>query len=201
MPIESDEPAVLLLASGWAYSFRRLGGDRRRIVDFHLPGDLMGHASLLLPGAGNFLATVTECAICRIPDRQFERLLQRGDELARAVFHLLAASETQLQRHLVSLGRGSALGRVAELLLELECRLEAVSLGQPNGFPCPLTQELIGDALGLSHIHVNRVLRRLKELQLVAWDRRVVTLLDRPRLAAMAEDPRQALRSSLAPVV
>jgi CRP-like cAMP-binding protein len=89
--------------------------------------------------------------------------------------------------HLVGIGRRSALIRTAHLLVELGLRLQLVGLGEADGFACPLNQYVLADALGLTAIHVNRVLRQLRERQLLTFRDGRVAFHDLPRLRQLAE--------------
>ena len=92
--------------------------------------------------------------------------------------------------HLVNLGRRDADGRMAHFLLELGSRLALVGMGSQTGYDCPLTQYHLADALGLSPIHVNRVLKQLREAGLITFRHGRVTIHDHSRLVDLAEfDP------------
>lgn len=94
---------------------------------------------------------------------------------------------TMVVEHLVGLGRRAASERTAHLLLELGARLRLVGIGDKAGYACPLTQYLLADALGLSAIHVNRVLRELREAGLVTFQGGQVTFDDYERLVDFAQ--------------
>jgi CRP-like cAMP-binding protein len=89
--------------------------------------------------------------------------------------------------HLINIGRREAEVRVAHFLLELGARLTLVGLGSKAGYACPLTQYLMADALGLSSVHVNRVLRKLREAGMVTFRDGLVTFDDYDRLAEFAD--------------
>jgi CRP-like cAMP-binding protein len=105
---------------------------------------------------------------------------------------LWAASrdEAMVVEHLVDLGRRDAAGRMAHFLLELGARLVLVGMGDRTGYACPLTQYHLADALGLSAVHVNRVLRQLREDGMVTFRDGFVTFDDYDRLVDFAQfDP------------
>lgn len=89
--------------------------------------------------------------------------------------------------HLVDIGRRNALERTAHFLLELGARLKLVGLGTNEGYDCPLSQYLLADALGLSVVHVNRVLRELREEGLLTFQKGRVTFDDFERLVATVD--------------
>lgn len=110
--------------------------------------------------------------------------------LATAILWAVSRDEAMVVEHLVDLGRRDADARMAHLLLELGVRLSLVGMGSRQGYARPLTQYHLADALGLSAIHVNCVLRKLRENGLVTFRDGFVSLNDYDRLVALADfDP------------
>jgi CRP-like cAMP-binding protein len=110
--------------------------------------------------------------------------------LATAVLWAASRDEAMVVEHLVGLGRRDAHARMAHFLLELGARLALVGMGDKTGYDCPLTQYLLADALGLSAVHVNRVLRQLREDRLVTFRDGHVAFDDYRGLVALADfDP------------
>ncbi len=107
--------------------------------------------------------------------------------LAAAILWAASRDEAMVVEHLVGIGRRSALVRTAHLLIELGQRLQLVGLGSEAGYACPLSQYDLADALGLTAIHVNRVLRQLRERRLATFRGGRVELHDLPGLQALAE--------------
>jgi len=107
--------------------------------------------------------------------------------LITKIFWSISCESTIYAEHLIDLGRRSALERVAHFLLELLTRLKTVGLAQDHSYKIPLTQELLGDALGLSIPHINRVLRRLREDGLVVVEDQRVTIHDIDALSQLAD--------------
>jgi CRP-like cAMP-binding protein len=98
----------------------------------------------------------------------------------------MSRDEATTVDHLASIGRRSAIERTAHFFLELDARLQLVGLGEGTEFACPLTQHDMADVLGLSAIHVNRVLRSLRDNKLLTIQDQVVTIHDRAALKALA---------------
>lgn len=185
-----DGGATWLIGSGWTYSYDLLADGRRQIIGFHLPGDLIGHGGLLVTGGRHLHATNGDCLLCSLNQAALAELLRGRTTLADALRWAAARDAAIIEQHLVSIGRRSADARLAHLLLELGDRLEAVRLADSGGYRCPLTQELIADALGLTNVHVNRLLRRLRDRGLLTFVRGFVAFKDKPRLIEFAEyDP------------
>ena len=113
--------------------------------------------------------------------------------LATAVLWAASRDESMVVEHLVGIGRRNALERTAHFLLELSARLMLVGQGTREGFACPLSQYLLADALGLSAVHVNRVLRELREEGLLTFQKGQVTIHDFDGLVTLAEFDRAYL--------
>ncbi len=152
-----------LLLSGWACRQRLLPDGRRQIIDLLMPGDFVGMA----PGAP-LQSTWTVC-LTRVEFADGEALRRsmadqpEAHPAARQVFAALARLEqVRLLDHVVRLGRQTAYERVAHLLLELYERARLLGDADGGRFSLPLTQEVLADALGLSVVHVNRVLQQLR---------------------------------------
>jgi biotin operon repressor len=124
-------------------------------------------------------------------DRAMVMKLRRSETVLPDALRWSDAREAAIvQQHLISIGRRSAIARVAHLLLELGARLQARRPRRGRRLPCPLSQELLGDALGLTKIHVNRMLRELRELGCLTFRNGRVTYGDMARLIDLAEyDP------------
>jgi biotin operon repressor len=133
---------------------------------------------------------VTDCVVCEF-DRAMAMKLRRSETVLPDALRWSDAREAAIvQQHLISIGRRSAIARVAHLLLELGARLKLVGLAEDDGYRCPLSQELLGDALGLTKIHVNRMLRELRELGCLTFRNGRVTFGDMARLIDLADyDP------------
>jgi CRP-like cAMP-binding protein len=201
---ESNGNPPVVIASGWACSYQLLTDGSRQIIDFHLPGDLLGQSFGVVPVAGTIAATVTDCLVGRVNDRLLEELRREPGPLAEALLWAGAREKAIIQQHLVSTGRRTALAGLAHLLLELGERLNSVLLADKGGFRCPLTQEHLADALGLTAIHVNRMLRELRRMDGLTFRHGFVHFHDREKLIRLADydpaflDPLQNNRSSAA---
>lgn len=154
--------APLAVTRGWAAYVRVLADGRRQILRFALPGDLMRQDPGRGPAAWSVTA-LTEVSTVRAAPLVEAAAADRSSGLGRALATAFRDEERQFLEQIVRLGRLTATERVASLMLELRDRLEVVGLGDARQFPCPLTQEMLADAMGLSAVHVNRVLKELRE--------------------------------------
>lgn len=173
-----------VLASGWACSYKILPSGARQIVDVQIPGDFLGLRSVLFRTSDHNVEPITPVQASEIRQADLLAAFAKTPRLATAVLWAASRDEAMVVEHLVDLGRRSATERLAHFLLELGVRLRLVGLGDRGGFDCPLSQYLLADALGLSAVHVNRVLRELREEGLVTFQKGRVTFGD---YAALAE--------------
>lgn len=151
-----------LIVSGWAAEQRTLPDGRRQILRLLLPGDISG-VSDLAPGEGGELQTLTGATLADVGDlRAAIRTGEADPSLVEAWKQLQRAQEASDLRHLMRLGRLSALERTAQLLIELYERQAFAGLTHGQAMPLPLTQIQLADHLGLSVVHINRVLQRMR---------------------------------------
>jgi CRP-like cAMP-binding protein len=173
-----EDQCAYVLASGWACSYKILPGGTRQIVDFQVPGDFMGLRSVLFRTSDHNVEPVTLVQASEVRQRDLLDAFTATPRLATAVLWAASRDEAMVVEHLVDLGRRSAAERMAHFLLELGTRLQLVGLADRSGFACPLSQYLLADALGLSAVHVNRVLRELREEGLLTFQKGCVTFDD-----------------------
>jgi CRP-like cAMP-binding protein len=188
---ESDGSAMAwLIGNGWIYSYTLLPGGERQIVGFHLPGDLIWPGGYRGHRPSHSFATITDCLLCEIDEAALAQLRRSQTRLSDALDWADSRDEAILEQHLVSVGRRPAIARVAHLLLELATRLRLVAQANEHGYRCPLSQELMADALGLTSIHVNRMLRELRELGCLTFRNGYVDIHAESRLVRLADfDP------------
>jgi len=176
--VEGQPSPPQFLAAGWACAYRTLGDGRRHVFGFLMPGDAIG-----LGLDGGALSAITALTPAETVDAApFLAAAQAdpGGRLARALEALRADAVARTMDHAVRLGQLSGRERMADLLLELAGRAAAVGLGDGRRFPLPVVQETLADALGLSVVHVNRVLRELR-LDGLAQIRAGAVVLMRPQ--------------------
>ena len=166
-----------LIVSGWAARVRLIADGRRQFLGFLLPGDLIGLCRQPAPLAVSTVIALTEVSHCPIPPAC------DWPRLAQAYAMSEALGEAYLLAHIVRLGRLNAQERIGDLLLELHERLALADQADTDGFDLPLTQEILADALGLTSVHVNRMLQVLRREGDVIWKGRRLMLPDRAVLS------------------
>jgi CRP-like cAMP-binding protein len=175
-----------ILEDGWACSFKLLPDGGRQVIDFPIPGDVIGLRSVLLHASDHSFAAVTDLTVAEVSARRLMDAFEQQPRLGLALLCAASRDEAMVVEHLVNIGRRSALVRTAHFLVELGLRLQLVGLGSETGFACPLNQYLLADAVGLTAIHVNRILRQLCERQLLTFRHGRVVFHDLPRLRELA---------------
>lgn len=178
---QSDQTAFIL-AEGWACSYKIMPDGERQIVDFQIPGDFLGLRSVLFRTSDHSIEAITRIEASVVVSSDLLDGFGQSARLATAILWAASRDEAMVVEHLVNLGRRSADERMGHVLLELGARLKLVGLGDKTGFDCPLTQYHLADALGLTPVHVNRVLRNLREAELLTFKKRRVTIHDFERL-------------------
>lgn len=180
-----------ILQAGWACSFKLLPGGGRQIIGFPVPGDCIGLRSVLLRTSDHSFSALTDAVVSTVEASRMMRLFNDFPRLAAAILWATSRDEAMIVEHLVSIGRRSAIERTAHFFLELSERLRLVGLATEREFACPLNQYVLADALGLSAIHVNRVLRQLRESKMLTQKRGKVTIHDMAALEKLAGFERQ----------
>jgi CRP-like cAMP-binding protein len=175
-----------ILQSGWGCSFKLLSNGGRQIITFAIPGDCIGLRSVLLRTADHSFSALTDAVVSRVAVSQMMSIFAEFPHLGAAILWATSRDEAVVVEHLASLGRRDALERTAHFFLELHDRLRLVGLAKNAEFACPLSQYLLADALGLSAIHINRVLRQLRERELLTFHDHKVVVHDAERLKALA---------------
>jgi CRP-like cAMP-binding protein len=180
---------AFILLDGWAYRARILSDGRRQILHMLLPGDLVGMCSHSNPTAMTEITALTNVVLCPAPP---SRAGQVGEGLAEAYALSRAHEEGYLLRQITRLGRLSAYERIVDWIVELDERLVLAGLDCAAGFHLPATQETIADMLGLTSVHVNRMLQSMRRDGYLRIDSGIVKVLDRGRCLLMADYSRPA---------
>lgn len=154
------------LYSGWAFRYKTLSDGRRQILNFLLPGDLVGLQQEFGDTAMHGVETLTDCTFCVFPGDGLWMMFHTHAKLAYGVTWLVARGEGMVDDNLLTTGRRAAAERVATLLMHLYRRLDRLGLAEDGTVAFPLNQQHIADALGLSLVHTNKTLRRLAQMGL-----------------------------------
>lgn len=179
---QKRHPSFVILR-GWALSVKHLTDGSRPVIDVHLPGDFLAWRSLWLSSADRTFQALTKVEVAPLKTERLLETLYKAPGLARALLWVGAREEAMVVERLVSIAKRDATARTAHFLLELDARTKLIGHHSGEGFVCPLSQTILADALGMTPIHLNRVLRQLREANLLLFRDGHVTFLDRERLA------------------
>jgi CRP/FNR family transcriptional regulator len=157
---------LFTLYAGWAFRYKTLSDGRRQILNFLLPGDLIGLQQEFADGASHGVEALTDVALCVFPRDGLWDLFRQFPSLGYDVTWLSAREEGMVDENLLTNGRRTAAERVAMLLIHLYRRVERLGLATQGSIEFPVNQQHIADALGLSLVHTNKTLRRLLQLGL-----------------------------------
>jgi CRP-like cAMP-binding protein len=177
-----DESAELYtLYSGWAFRYKTLADGRRQILNFLLPGDLLGLQAAMFDAVLHGIEALTAVELCVLPRRKVWDLFGGMPGLAFDIAWLGSREESIIDENLTSVGRRSAVERVAALIVALYKRVKMLGLATGESFAFPLTQQHIADALGLSLVHTNKTLARLRRMGMFSQVNGTMTLTN-PRV-------------------
>ncbi len=188
--VREHEPADQLhfVTEGWAMRFKPTRGGDRQIVGLAVPGDLANIDSFLFRELDYSVRALTHAVVVPVPRDRLLALAAEHPGIARALTWTALVENATLSQWAFCLGRKNAEGRLAHLLCELAIRLGQT--GDAARFELPLTQEHLADALGLTAVHVNRIMQRLRADGLIATANRAVTIPDTARLREVGDfDP------------
>lgn len=180
-------PRLYTLYRGWAFRYKSLSDGRRQILNFLLPGDLIGIQPNLLDAAPHAVETLTEAEFCVFSRRRIWELYAHYPELAFDITWLTAHEEGMVDDNLLSVGRRTAAERIAALLMQLYRRAHGLNLVDEDGLGLPITQQHIADALGISLVHTNKTLRRLARMGLFRFERSRLQLVNPHALERLAD--------------
>jgi CRP-like cAMP-binding protein len=176
-----------LLLEGFAGSCKNTENGKRQIIALHIAGDFINLHSFLLRSMNHAVSALTPCRAAIVPHERLRDVTESYPRLARLLW-LDSLIDGAIHREwLLAMGRLSALGHAAHLLCELFLRLRAVGQTDGNSFRLPITQAELGDALGLSPVHVNRVLQELRARGLITTRGTILTIADWERLKQVGE--------------
>jgi len=183
---EGEKPDfVHLMVEGWSCRYTFVTDGDRQITAFLIPGDFCDAHITMLDKMDHGIRTMGKAKVAFI-SRDLMREVAERPALTKALWWANLVDEGVLRAWLANMGRRDAFDRVAHLMCELHARLKNVGLVKDGSFDLPLTQEELGDALGLTAVHINRVLRQLREKKLMTFARQTVAIFNPAELWTVA---------------
>jgi CRP-like cAMP-binding protein len=189
-------PDCCLLVRGYAARYKQTACGARQIVSFHIRGDLLDIQHLLLERADHSIETITDASVAWIPKAALLNLARERPTIGTALWRDSLIDASIFREWVLNVGRRDAKSRIAHMLCEFVARCEAAGLGGAGTFDLPMTQNQIGEATGLTAVHVNRTLKALDAEGAVLRDRRQFRVLDWDRLCAIADFDRAYLHAA-----
>lgn len=185
---EGDTPSeCCLVVDGFAYRYILTGEGKRQILSFHISGDVPDLQSLHLDVMDHSLGTLVASTLAFIQHDDMRALIRKHPRLGDLFWRDTLIDASTFRQWMVGLGRRSARGRIAHLLCELLVRLRAVHLVDNDSFALPVTQAELSDALGITTVHVNRVLQELRGENLISLRGGALKVLDWAGLKSAGE--------------
>ncbi len=188
---EGDQPSrSCLILSGFSCCYKLTAEGKRQIVTFNIAGDIPDLQSLHLKVLDTGVAAITRCRLGLIAHSDLREICTRFPRITAAFWRETLIDAAIFREWMMSIGRREGYNRVAHLLCELLVRMRAVGLAGDHECDLPITQAEIGDALGLTTVHVNRVLQQLRADGLIETKGTRLTIPDWDRLKEVGEfDP------------
>ena len=181
----------------------RFGQNRdgvRQITCLYIPGDMADLPSVVSPKAAWGLGALTATTILRVPHVELRRLAVKHPSVAETFWRDCVADGSMFSEWVVNVGRRDAISRLAHLFCEMAIRCERADQGDKGSFPLPIRQGDLGDATGLTGVHVNRTLKELRDQSIVELRAGTVTIHDWKRLVSVGDfDPRFLLLDGPSP--
>ncbi len=173
-----------LLVAGFAIRHKIVASGSRQIVAVHMKGDMVDLQNSFLGVADHSVQVLTDCEVAFIPRDAIKRLAFERPKVGVAMWFDTLVDASIFREWIANIGRRDAQTRIAHLLCEFSLRLKVAGLGEATDYELPMTQEHIADCLGLTPVHVNRMLKALEADKLITRrSSRAVTIGDWNKLA------------------
>lgn len=187
----ADSPHIYTLLEGWALRYRMLESGRRQVLNFALPGDLIGLQSVLFDKMLHSVQALTPVRLCVFSRQRLWELYERHSGLAYDLTWIASREESILAEHLTYVGQRNALARLAYIIMHVMERCRSLGLVVDDTLVTPITQQDLGDAMGLSIVHTNKTLRRLIATGAIEWRRGEIVVRNAAELIRLAEFERR----------
>jgi CRP-like cAMP-binding protein len=196
VPEGSTPSHSCLILSGFAIRHNHSPDGQRQITAFHVPGDFADLHSFLLKPMDDGVAALTTCTVALVAHSDLKEITKNYPYLTRVLWFSTLVDGAVHRAWMTTLGQLEARERIAHFLCELRDRLETMGLTNDEGYELPITQEELGDAFGMSTVHVNRVLQDLRASGLITSRGRTLIINDWERLQQEAQYNRGYLHAN-----
>ena len=178
---------LYIVASGWLHGSVQLRNGGRQILRFYFVGDITTTFSIAWGSSAATLTAVSACTLFEMPRNALGGLFRDHPRLGALLYGVSASENVAMADRLTSIGRTDGMTRIATLLLDVRSRLRVTDGIDGTTFELPLTQQDLGDAVGLTKTHVNRGLKALTATGLIERDGRIIRITDVDALAALVD--------------
>ena len=184
---EGDQPGpVFVILEGWAFRYKILPSGTRQVLAYLMPGDCCDLHVGLLAEMDHSIQSVTEVHYATIDRVEMDEIMERRRSIAKAMYVGQLVDEGIMRAWITSMGRRASVERAAHLMCELYVRARNIGLIEGNHFEMPLSQSLLADSLGMTAVHLNRVLKKLRLDDAMIISRGSLTVTDPLKLAQIA---------------
>lgn len=197
---EGDTPGpVFIVLEGWACRYKILPNGSRQILAYLMPGDSCDLHIGLLTIMDHSIQTISSTSVATIDRKQMDDLLEQYPGIAKAIYLSQLIDEATMRAWVTSMGRRASIERVAHLMCELYLRARNIGLTLEPPFALPLTQVMLADSLGMTPVHINRVLRELRATGAMTLERGSLIIQDPDHLIRIAGFDESYLHRRLRP--
>lgn len=184
---EGDQPGpVLVMIDGWAFRYKILPNGLRQVTAFLMPGDACDLHVGMLTEMDHSIQTLTSARVAMISREEMDGMMIRHPGITRALYLAQLTDEATLRAWIVSMGRRTSAERVAHLMCELYARARSIGLVEGEELTLPASQIVLADALGMTAVHINRILKDLRLAGAMTLNRGSLHILDPQKLARIA---------------
>ncbi|MDN4633576.1 Crp/Fnr family transcriptional regulator [Sphingomonas sp. PsM26] len=184
---EGDETGpMLVVLEGWLCRYKILPNGSRQIMAFMMPGDACDLHIKMLEKMDHSIQAVAPSLVATVSRTEMQSMMDEHPNIARAMYTAQLVDEGIMRAWIVSMGRRSSTERVAHLICELYLRARNIGLTHDGDFSLPMSQVILADALGMTPVHINRVLKELRLAGAMALKRGSVTIIDPVKLVQIA---------------
>ena len=183
----SSSPQLFTVLSGQGLRYTTLPDGRRQIINFIFPGDFLGLQAGLWGEMSHSVEATSRMTLCLFNRADVYSLFRNQPSLAYDLTWLAAADEHFLGESLATVGQRSAIERIAWAMVTIQRRAQALGIASDHAVPFPYRQQDLADALGLSLVHTNKTLAKLRERQLASWQDGTLYVNDPETLAEIAQ--------------
>lgn len=189
--MEGDRPSTsCVMLSGLSARYNIVSDGKRQISAIHVPGDFVDLHSFLIEPMDHSVTALTDCTIARVPHEMLRVLTRSEPHLARMLWLMTVIDGAIFRQWLIASARLPADRQLCRFFCEIYSRLDAVGLAEDFRFDLPISQSNLSDAMGLSLVHVNKSLQRLRRAGLLKWQGSKIELRDWKKLVDLGEfDP------------